>query len=67
MIALGELAVGLGVLSGVLTRIAALGGMLLALMLFLTVSYHSDPYYTGADIVFLFAFTPLLSPAPVAG
>jgi len=29
-------------------------------MLFLTVSFHSVPYYTGADIVFAFAWTPLL-------
>jgi thiosulfate dehydrogenase [quinone] large subunit len=29
-------------------------------MLFLTVSFHSSPYYTGADIVFVFAWTPLL-------
>jgi thiosulfate dehydrogenase [quinone] large subunit len=29
-------------------------------MLFLTISFHSAPYYTGADIVFAFAWTPLL-------
>jgi thiosulfate dehydrogenase [quinone] large subunit len=29
-------------------------------MLFLTVSFHSHPYYTGADLVFAFAWTPLL-------
>jgi thiosulfate dehydrogenase [quinone] large subunit len=29
-------------------------------MLFLTVSFHSSPYYTGADVVFAFAWTPLL-------
>jgi thiosulfate dehydrogenase [quinone] large subunit len=29
-------------------------------MLFLTVSFFSAPYYTGADIVFVFAWTPLL-------
>ena len=33
---------------------------MLSLMLFLTVSFHSAPYYTGADIVFAFAWTPLL-------
>jgi thiosulfate dehydrogenase [quinone] large subunit len=32
----------------------------LSLTLFLTVSFHSSPYYTGADIVFLFAWSPLL-------
>jgi thiosulfate dehydrogenase [quinone] large subunit len=60
LIALAEVAIGLGVLAGVMTRVAALGGMLLAFGLFLTVSYHSSPYYTGADIVFFFALTPLL-------
>jgi len=38
----------------------AAGGLALSLMLFLTVSFHSAPYYTGADIVFAFAWTPLL-------
>jgi thiosulfate dehydrogenase [quinone] large subunit len=60
IIALGELAVGLGVLAGVLTRVAALGGMILSFGLFLTVSFHSRPYYTGADIGYVFAFSPLL-------
>lgn len=58
-IAVGELAVGLGIFFGVMPRLAALGGMVISLMLFLTVSFHSNPYYTGADIVFLFALTPI--------
>jgi thiosulfate dehydrogenase [quinone] large subunit len=60
VIALAELAVGLGALLGLWTRVAAAGGMLLACTLFLTVSYHSSPYYTGADIVFVFAWIPLV-------
>jgi thiosulfate dehydrogenase [quinone] large subunit len=60
LIAMGELAIGLGVLAGVLTRLAALGGMLLSFGLFLTVSFHSRPYYTGADLGYVFAFSPLL-------
>jgi thiosulfate dehydrogenase [quinone] large subunit len=60
VIALAELAVGLGALLGLWTRVAAAGGILLSLTLFLTVSFHSSPYYTGADIVFLFAWVPLL-------
>jgi thiosulfate dehydrogenase [quinone] large subunit len=60
LIAVGELAIGLGVLAGVLTRVAALGGMILSFGLFLTVSFHSRPYYTGADIGYVFAFSPLL-------
>jgi thiosulfate dehydrogenase (quinone) large subunit len=60
LIALGELAVGAGTLLGLWSRLAAAGGMVLSLMLFLTVSFHSAPYYTGADIVFVFAWTPLV-------
>ncbi|HEY7948267.1 MAG TPA: Rieske (2Fe-2S) protein [Acidimicrobiales bacterium] len=60
VIALGEIAVGLGALLGLWTRAAAAGGLLLSLMLFLTVSFHSSPYYTGSDIVFVFAWIPLL-------
>jgi thiosulfate dehydrogenase [quinone] large subunit len=59
-IAAAELAVGLGVLLGLWTRLAALGGALLALGFLLAVSWHSDPYYLGPDIVFLFAWTPLI-------
>ncbi len=58
--AIGEVAVGLGVLIGLWTRIAALGGMAISFGLFLTVSFHSSPYFTGSDIVFFFAWTPLL-------
>ena len=60
IIALGEVAVGAATLVGLWSRAAAIGGMLLSLSLFLTVSFHSSPYYTGSDIVFLLAWTPLL-------
>ena len=60
VIALGEVAVGIGAVLGMLTRVAAVGGLLLAFSLFLTVSYHSSPYYFGSDIVFFFAWTPLV-------
>jgi thiosulfate dehydrogenase [quinone] large subunit len=60
LIAVAELAIGLGTLFGLWQRLAAAGGVALSLMLFLTVSFHASPYYTGADIVFAFAWTPLL-------
>jgi thiosulfate dehydrogenase (quinone) large subunit len=60
LIAFGELAVGVGTLLGFWARLAAAGGLVLSVMLFLTVSFHSHPYYTGADLVFAFAWTPLL-------
>jgi len=59
LIAVAELAIGLGTLLGLWQRLAAAGGIVLSLLLFLTVSFHATPYYTGADIVFLFAWTPL--------
>lgn len=60
LIAFGELVVGLGTLLGLWTRVAAFGGLLISLSLFLTVSYHSHPYFTGSDIVFFFAWIPLV-------
>lgn len=61
LIAFGELAVGIGTLLGLLSRIAALGGAILALTFFLTVSWATTPYYYGADIVFVFAWTVLIA------
>ncbi len=61
VIALGEVAIGLGALLGLWMRVAAIGGALLSLMLFLTVSFHAAPYYTGADIVFFFAWLPFIA------
>ncbi len=60
LIAVAEVAVGVGALLGLLTRIAAIGGMLVSISLFLAISFHSRPYFTGSDIVFVFAWTPLV-------
>ncbi|MEU6403510.1 DoxX family protein [Streptomyces sp. NPDC046985] len=57
--ALGELAVGLGVLVGLLGRLAALGGALISLSLWLTVSWSVTPYYFGNDLAYLMAWLPL--------
>ncbi len=65
-IAFGELAVGLGTLFGLFTRLAALGGALISLSLWLTVSWASDPYYYGNDLAYLMAWLPLvLAGAPM--
>ncbi|HEX5268817.1 MAG TPA: Rieske 2Fe-2S domain-containing protein [Acidimicrobiales bacterium] len=64
LIAFAELAIGLGTVLGLYTRLAAGGGVLLSLSLFLTVSFHANPFYTGSDIVFVFAWTPLLIGGP---
>ena len=60
VIALAELAIGVGTLVGLWTRLAAAGGAVLSFSLFLTISFHSSPYYTGSDIVFFFGWLPLV-------
>jgi len=65
LIALGEIAIGIGTLLGFLFRPAAFFGMLLSLMFFLSASWHGFPYFYGADIVFSFAWTPLLLAGPL--
>lgn len=59
-IAFGELAAGIGILLGLFGRIAALGGAAISLSLWLTVSWATDPYYYGNDLVYLMAWLPLI-------
>ncbi|MFJ8570037.1 TQO small subunit DoxD [Streptomyces sp. NPDC093514] len=59
-LAIGEVLVGLGALAGLLTRIAAVGGALIALSLWLTVSWAVTPYYYGNDLIYMMAWTPLI-------
>src|SRR5580658_6869580 len=60
VIAIGEVAVGVGTLVGLWGRVAAVGGAILSFTLFLVVSFHDSPFFTGADIVFFFAWIPLI-------
>ena len=64
LISFGELAVGIGTLLGLWGRVAAVAGALLSLLFFLSVSFSVHPYYYGSDIVFLFAWTPLIVAGP---
>jgi thiosulfate dehydrogenase [quinone] large subunit len=57
-VALVEIAIGLLVTTGLLTRPAAAVGLALNLLLFLTNSWHTHPYFLGSDIVFVFAWLP---------
>ncbi|MEU6575042.1 DoxX family protein [Streptomyces sp. NPDC046805] len=59
-IAFGELAVGIGILVGLFGRLAALGGALISLSLWLTVSWATTPYYYGNDLAYLMAWLPLV-------
>ena len=49
-IALAEIAIGLGALSGLAFRAAAWGGGLLSILFFLTASWSTRPYYYGPDL-----------------
>jgi thiosulfate dehydrogenase [quinone] large subunit len=59
-VALLEIVVGLLVLVGLATRGAAALGLLLNLLLFLTNSWKTSPYFLGSDIVFVFAWLPFV-------
>lgn len=66
IVALGEIAVGLGTLTGLLLRLAACFGALLSLVFFLSASWRVFPYFYGADIVFLFGWITLILADPAA-
>jgi thiosulfate dehydrogenase [quinone] large subunit len=59
-VALTEILVGLLVLVGLATRAAAAAGLGLNLVLFLTASWKTSPYFLGSDIVFVFAWLPFV-------
>jgi thiosulfate dehydrogenase (quinone) large subunit len=59
-VAVTEIAVGLLVLIGLATRAAAAVGLSLNLVLFLTASWKTSPYFLGSDIVFVFAWLPFV-------
>jgi thiosulfate dehydrogenase [quinone] large subunit len=67
LVAYGELAVGLGVLAGFLARPAAVFGALLSFIFFLTASWRVRPYFYGPDIVFFFAWLPIIFAGPEHG
>ncbi|MFJ4875089.1 DoxX family protein [Streptomyces sp. NPDC088745] len=59
-VAIGELLVGVGTLLGLFTRVAAAGGALISLSLWLTVSWAATPYYYGNDLPYLMGWLPLV-------
>ena len=50
----------LSAFAGLLTRAAAAVGLLLNLVLFLTNSWNTSPYFLGSDTVFVFAWLPFV-------
>lgn len=59
-VAIVEIVIGLMAAAGLLTRLAAAAGLALNLLLFLTASWHTTPYFLGPDIVFVFAWLPFV-------
>lgn len=59
-VAIAEILIGLLVTAGLFTRIAAAAGLGLNFLLFLTSSWHTNPYFLGPDLVFSFAWLPFV-------
>jgi thiosulfate dehydrogenase [quinone] large subunit len=59
LIALGEVAIGIGALTGLAFRLAAIGGAALSFLFWLTASWPTHPYYFGADLPYLFGWVAL--------
>jgi thiosulfate dehydrogenase [quinone] large subunit len=59
-IAIGELAIGLGLLFGIWSRAAALGLALVSFSFVLTVSWGTSPYFLNPDLAYLAAAIPFI-------
>ena len=59
-IAIGELAIGLGLLFGIWSRAAAIGLALVSLSFVLTVSWGTTPYFLNPDLAYLAAAIPFI-------
>jgi thiosulfate dehydrogenase (quinone) large subunit len=58
-IAVAEIGIGIGALSGLAFRVAAVGGMLLSILFWLTASWATHPYYYGADLPYAIGWLAL--------
>jgi thiosulfate dehydrogenase [quinone] large subunit len=58
-IAVAEIGIGIGALSGLAFRVAAAGGMLLSILFWLTASWATHPYYYGADLPYAIGWLAL--------
>jgi thiosulfate dehydrogenase [quinone] large subunit len=59
-VSVAEIGVGIGALTGLAFRVAALGGLLLSLLFWLTASWATHPYYFGADLPYAAGWLALL-------
>jgi thiosulfate dehydrogenase [quinone] large subunit len=59
VIAVAEIGIGIGALSGLAFRLAAVGGFALSILLWLTASWATHPYYYGEDLPYAFGWLAL--------
>ena len=59
VIAVAEIGIGIGALSGLAFRVAAVGGALLSLLFWLTASWATHPYYYGPDLPYMIGWIAL--------
>ncbi len=59
LIAIAEIAVGLGALTGLVFRPATVGGFTLSILFWLTASWTTTPYYYGPDLPYAFGWLTL--------
>jgi thiosulfate dehydrogenase [quinone] large subunit len=59
LIALAEVAIGLGAVTGLAFRLAAAGGAALSLLFWLTASWTTTPYFYGPDLPYLLGWITL--------
>lgn len=59
LIAVAEIAIGLGALSGLLFRLSAAGGLALSVLFWLTASWATKPYYYGPDLPYALGWLTL--------
>jgi thiosulfate dehydrogenase [quinone] large subunit len=63
-VAVGEVLIGIAVLTGFLFRIAALAGLMLNFTFYLSATWNAFPFYFGSDIVFVMCWLTLLLTGP---
>jgi thiosulfate dehydrogenase (quinone) large subunit len=55
-VAVAEIVIGLATLAGFFSSLAALGGFAISVALWLSATWHSHPYFTGADSIYAVAW-----------
>ncbi len=60
LMTIGELLVGLATIFGLFTRLAAVGGLLISLTIWLTAGWNAYPFYSGSDLPYAFGWLTIL-------